>query len=68
MDLLEEIPNLLGCDMNYVTASVTMREYRSNEEAYTRITEGLRAEILEDGEMTDETILMLWLLRESSCL
>ncbi|WP_050698823.1 hypothetical protein [Anaeromassilibacillus senegalensis] len=67
-DVLEEIPNLLGCDMNYVTAEVSMREYRSDESLYARLTEGLRAEILEDGAVTDEMLLMLWLLRESSCL
>jgi hypothetical protein len=32
------------------------------------LTESLRAEILEDGAMAEETILMLWLLRESGCL
>ncbi|MFR6328786.1 MAG: hypothetical protein ACLUOI_08145 [Eisenbergiella sp.] len=26
--ILKEIPNLLGCDMNYYTANVTMREYK----------------------------------------
>lgn len=68
MDAIEEIPNLLGCDMQFKTAGISMREYRSNAESYTKITESLRAEILEDGAMTDETILMLWLLRESGCL
>lgn len=65
---LEEIPSLIGCDLEYVTAGISMKEYRSNSELYTRLTECLRAEILEDGAMTDETILMLWLLRESGCL
>ena len=68
LDALEEIPNLLGCDLDYYTASVTMREYRSNCEIYTRVTEGLRADVLEEGRISDESIMMLWLLRESSCL
>lgn len=68
IDALEEIPSLLGCDLEFHTAVVSMREYRSNAELYTRLTESFRAEILEDGPMTDESILMLWLLRESGCL
>lgn len=65
---VEEIPALLGCDLEYVSAGISMKEYRSNPYYFSRVTEGLRAEILEDGTMTDETILMLWLLRESGCL
>lgn len=65
---LEEIPNLLGCDLFFKTASVSLWEYRSNTELYTRVTETLRAETLEDGPMTDEAICMLWLFRESGCL
>ncbi len=66
--LLEEIPNLLGCDLYYDTAGVKIKEYRSNLKEYTRITENIRAEILEDGPITDEIICMVWLLRESGCM
>lgn len=65
--LLEEIPNLLGCDLYYVTSSVKMKEYRADRREYTRITEGIRAEILEDGPVTEEAICLFWLLRESGC-
>ncbi|WP_066073102.1 hypothetical protein [Neobacillus soli] len=65
---IEEIPALLGCDLEYVTAGISMREYRSQTDLYRRIAESLRAESLEEGNMTDEAILMLWLLRESGCL
>jgi hypothetical protein len=68
IDAIEEIPSLLGCDLEFHTAGVSMKEYRSNEEFYTRVTESLRTEILEVGVMTDEAILMLLLLRESGCL
>ena len=68
LDLLDEIPNLLGCDLYYDSAGVDMKEYRSNLMEYERITESLRADILEDGPVTDETVSMLWLLRESGCL
>lgn len=68
IDLLEEIPGILGCDLYYATAGIDMKEYRSNIQEYTRITENIRADILEDGLITDETICMLWLLRESGCM
>ena len=66
-ELIEEIPNLLGCDLYYDSMDVDMKEYRTKCEVYTRITEGIRAEILEDGPVSYETIFMLWLLRESGC-
>ncbi|MGG3452382.1 GPP34 family phosphoprotein [Paenibacillus rhizolycopersici] len=65
---LEEIPNLLGCDMYYESAGVSIKEYRCPIDEYTRITEGFRAEILEDGPVSDDTVCLLWLLRESGCL
>lgn len=68
MDMLEEIPSLLGNDLYYDSAGVAIKEYRSNIEAYSRITENIRAEILEDGSVTDEVICMIWLLRESGCM
>ncbi|AJS59311.1 hypothetical protein [Paenibacillus sp. IHBB 10380] len=68
MGLLEEIPHLLGCDLYFHSAGVEIKEYRSHIQEYTRITENIRAEILEDGPVTDETICMLWLLRESGCM
>lgn len=67
-NVLEEIPALLNCDLEFVTAGIEMREYRSNSELYTRLTESLRAEVLEEGAISDESIFMLWLLRESGCL
>ncbi|WP_018750670.1 hypothetical protein [Paenibacillus sanguinis] len=70
MDLgaMEEIPHLLGCDMYFESSGVAVKEYRSELSEYTRIAEGLRAEVLENGPVSDETICLLWLLRESGCL
>lgn len=65
---MEEISSLLGCDMYYKTAGLTLKEYRSNLEEYSRIVEALKADILEEGEVTDESKIMLWLLRESGCM
>lgn len=67
-DYMEEIPSLLGCDMFYKTAGLSLREYRSNMEEYSRVVEFLRAEVLEDGVLSDENMFMLWLLRESGCI
>lgn len=66
-ELIEEIPNLLGCALYYDSMDVDMKEYRTKSEVYTRIIESIRAEILEEGPVSDETIFMLWLLRESAC-
>lgn len=66
--LLEQIPHLLGCDLYFHSAGVSIQEYRSHVEEYARITEFLRADVLEDGTMTDQSVCMLWLLRESGCM
>lgn len=42
--------------------------YLSDETSYIRIKEGLRAEILEDGPISLEDAVLLWLLRESGCI
>ena len=68
MNVLEEIPSLLGSDMYFDSAGVEIKAYRSNNGVFTSITENLRAEILEEGTVTDEIICMLWLLRESGCM
>lgn len=68
LGMMEEIPNLLGCDMYYESAGVTIKEYRCPIQEYTRITEGFRAEILEEGPISDDAVCLLWLLRESGCL
>lgn len=65
---LEEIPALVGCDLYYDDAGITVKEYRSESDAYRCVMESFRAEILEDGFMTDEAVWMLWLLKESSSL
>lgn len=66
--VLEEVPDLLGCDMNYYTAGIDMKAYRSDRKNYLGITERIRAEILEAGPVTAECVCLLWLLRESGCI
>ncbi len=65
---LEEVPDLLACDIYYDTAGVSIFAYRSNPDLYLRISESLRAEILEDGPITWDSFCLLWLLRESCCI
>lgn len=66
--VLEIVPDLLGCDINYYTGGVELKAYRSDESEYLKIREGLRAEILEEGEISREYALLLWLFRESGCI
>ncbi len=65
---LEEVPDLLGCDMNYYTAGNDLKQYRSDGDLYRRMIESVRGEILEEGPVTDECVCLLWLFRESGCL
>lgn len=67
-ELLKEVPDLLGCDMDYDTSGIELKAYLSDEISYVRIKEGLRAEILEDGPISLEYAVLLWLLRESGCI
>ena len=66
--LMEQIPDILGCDMDYYTSGVELKAYRSDEDTYIRLREGLRAEILEEGVISTECAVLLWLLRESGCI
>jgi len=65
---IEEIPSLLGCDLFYKTSGLSLKEYRSNSNYYSRIVEGIKAEVLEEGEISDESAIFLWLLRESGSM
>lgn len=66
--ILEEVQDLLACDMNYETAGLSMRQYRSMPEIYLLIREAVRAEVLEDGILSTECICLLWLFRETGVL
>ncbi len=66
--ILKEIPNLLGCDMNYYTANVTMREYKSDSGLYQSLIEKIRACALEQTELPEDIVILLWLFRESGCM
>jgi len=44
--VIEEIQSLLGCDLNYVTSGVSIKEYRSETEHCSKLVKHLRTEIL----------------------
>ena len=64
---MEEVPALIACDMNYETAGVKITEYRTSQTEYRKVVESIRAEILEEGEPSLESVCLLWMFRES-CL
>lgn len=57
----------VSCDLEFSSAGNKILEYRTDSDEYSRQTESLRAELMEEGNVFDETVCMLWLLRESSC-
>ncbi|MBT9776536.1 hypothetical protein GPL15_08465 [Clostridium sp. MCC353] len=65
---LEEIPDLMACDINYSTMNMELRAYRCQEDIYRKITEGMRAELLDGGEVSLESLCLIWLFRESGCI
>ena len=62
--LLDIVPSLLGCDIEYYTAGVDIYEYRADETVYSQMLEALRRAILVPGEMTEVAFIALWLMRE----
>ena len=66
--LIEEIPGILGCDINYNDSGVTVKEYRSNTKEYSKIIKNIRKEILENKDIINEMISILWLLKENGSL
>ncbi len=67
-DTLQVIPDILACDINYDTAGVDIKAYRTDGKIYNGIAEGLRAEVLEQGPISAECFALIWLMRESGCL
>lgn len=65
---LEEIQDLMACDINYSTMNMEIKAYRCQEDIYRKITESMRAELLDGGDVSLESICMIWLFRESGCI
>lgn len=67
LGLMTQASALVSCDLEFASAGNKILEYRTDLEEYSRQTESIRAELIEEGNVTDETVCLLWLLRESSC-
>lgn len=66
--VLEEVQDLLACDINYDAAGVDIKVYRTEAVIYQTLSEKIRAEVLENDNLTAESFALLWLIRESCCL
>ncbi len=67
-NLMMKKRHLLSCDLNYYTAGVEVLEYFSNEAIYNRYVEQLRAELLEEGEITTEAAMLFVIIRDSGLI
>jgi len=65
---MELVSSLMACDMNYETSGIKIMDYRSEEMRYNSIKEGVRAEILEEGEISWECFFLFWVMRETGCI
>lgn len=66
--VMRKLPDLLACDLTYETAGIDLKSYYCDKEVYLPMVEEIRAEVLDGGEVTEETKFLLWLLRETGCL
>lgn len=66
-NLIAKVNSLLGCDLFY-DKNIRLKVYVSDSREFEYQIDYLRAEFLEDGPVTDEGLLMVWLLREAQCL
>lgn len=63
--LIEIIPSLLECDLDYQTSGVKIREYRSADLQYQNVVNDVRAELFNEDTITDENVTFVWLLKQS---
>lgn len=64
--LISRVNSLLGCDL-YYDKNIKLKTYVSNPKEFDCQLDLLKAEFLEDGAISDESIIMMWLLLESLC-
>lgn len=62
-----KVKSLLGCDLFY-DENISIKEYVSDSKEFECQLDLIRAEFLEEGPISDEGIIMVWLLRESLCI
>ena len=64
--LLSKVPSLLGCDL-YYDKNIKLKTYVSDTREFECQLDLLRAEFLEEGPISEESIILVWLLFESLC-
>lgn len=64
--LLSKVSSLLGCDL-YYDKNIKLKTYVSDTREFECQLDLLRAEFLEEGPISEESIILLWLLLESLC-
>lgn len=62
--LISKVNSLLGCDL-YYDKNIKLKVYVSNSKEFDCQLDLLKAEFLEEGPVTDESIILVWLLLES---
>jgi hypothetical protein len=66
-DLMSKVKSLLGCDL-YYDENIKLKEYVSDTREFECQLDLIRAEFLEEGQISDEGIILVWLLREALCI
>ena len=56
LGLMTEASSLVSCDLEFSSAGNKILEYRTDSDEYSRQTESLRAELMEEGNVFDETV------------
>lgn len=64
--LLSKVTSLLGCDL-YYDKNIKLKTYVSDTREFECQLDLLRAEFLEEGPISEESIILVWLLLESLC-
>ena len=64
--LLSKVSSLLGCDLFY-DENIKLKTYVSETREFECQLDLLRAEFLEEGPISEESIILVWLLQESLC-
>ncbi len=65
--MLRKVKSLLGCDLFY-NGNIKIKEYVSDSKEFENQIDFLRAEFLEDGPVSEEGMILVWLLKNSFCI
>lgn len=65
--LVKTVKNLLGCDL-YYDQNIKLKDYVSDSKEYDYQIDYIRAEFLENGPVSEEGIILVWLLKNALCM